>query len=68
MACNCTEKIEKDTKVRYGAVRASLEHFGSQRSEVAYRPYTAEGRPSKHNRYTSVEWVFCPFCGKKIKQ
>jgi len=68
MACNCIKKIEEDTRVRYGAAGASFEHLGSQRSEVAYRPYTEGGRVSKHNRYTSIDWAYCPFCGKRIKQ
>ena len=68
MGCNCIEKMIEDTKIRYGAAGASFEHSGVQCSEVSYRPYTADGRVSKHNRYKHIDWEYCPFCGKKIKQ
>ena len=68
MACNCIKNIVEDTKIRYGAAGASFEHFAAQCSEVSYRPYTAGGRVSKHNRYTHIDWVYCPFCGKKINR
>lgn len=68
MACNCIEKIVVGIEIRYGAAGASFEHSGSQRSEVSYRPYTAAGRVSKHNRYKSIDWVYCPFCSEKINR
>lgn len=66
MNCNCIKQKEEDTRIRFGAVVASFEHNGGQCSEVCYRPYTAEGKASKHNRYTHIDWAYCPFCGKKI--
>ncbi len=40
-------------------------HFSHQEySEISVKPYRADGTPAKHNRYTHVNWKFCPFCGK----
>lgn len=66
MGCDCIQKIEDKIRLENYAASATLGSSSSQRSEVSYRPITAEGRPSKHNRYTPVRWVYCPFCGLKI--
>lgn len=64
---DCIKQIEEKTVTRTGAAFARFDHFGSQSSEVSFKPYTEGGDIYKHNRYTSVPWKFCPFCGVKIK-
>ncbi|KKM99448.1 hypothetical protein LCGC14_1147850 [marine sediment metagenome] len=65
--CDCINRIEKAIKNSEGAALAKFEHFGSQKSEVSYKPYTQAGNVFKHWRYTSVPWNFCPFCGEAMK-
>lgn len=62
--CDCIKRLTEEVRVKHGAASAGFEHFGSQKSEVSYRPIRqSDGQPSKHNRYTSVNWNYCPFCG-----
>ncbi|MBA7685505.1 hypothetical protein ES703_93930 [subsurface metagenome] len=66
MGCNCIPEIEEEIKMANHAAEATLGSLSNQNSEVSYRPITAQGRPSKHKRYTRVAWIFCPFCREKI--
>ena len=65
--CDCIYRIEGAIKNSENAAVAKFEHFGNQKSEVGYKPYTQAGDVSKHWRYTSVPWNFCPFCGGAMK-
>ncbi|MBA7576604.1 hypothetical protein ES708_18445 [subsurface metagenome] len=64
--CDCIAKIEEKIKNRELAACASFDHSGSQSSQVAFKPYTEKGDISKHFRYTSVPWKYCPFCGEAV--
>jgi hypothetical protein len=65
--CNCIKKIELRVAQIQKADMVSMEHFGSQCSEFGFRPYKKDGQLSKCWRYTHIDWVYCPFCGIKIK-
>ena len=65
--CDCIAIIKKETEQSEYAVNATVGSFDSQRSTVSYRPITLAGVPSKHNRYTSVPWKYCPWCGQHLK-
>ena len=62
--CNCKEEIEERIKLEKDADNAFLEHSGNK-SEVSFTPFTVDGRPSMHRRYTFVDWKYCPFCGEE---
>ena len=65
--CDCIIKIEKRIAQEHNADLAQIEHFGSQCSEVSYRHLKEGSIVYKRAKYTSVDWKFCPFCGKQIK-
>jgi len=65
--CDCIERLSKKVKREKHAARVSFEHFGAYSSEVGYQPYRRDGQASKCNRYTSILWNYCPFCGKEAK-
>ncbi len=66
--CNCIEQLSNKLKREKHAARVGFEHFGAYSSEVEYQPYRLDGQPYKHNRYMSVLWKFCPFCGVGIEK
>lgn len=66
MGCDCIQKIKDRVNLEKDAIHATVGSNDSQRSEVVYRPIRLDGEPSKHNRYTSAKWEYCPFCGVKI--
>lgn len=64
--CDCIERLSKKLQREQHTASVRFEHFGAYSSEVAYQPYKNNGQPSKHRRYTSILWRFCPFCGKEV--
>jgi len=64
--CDCIQKIIEKTEGREYAVDATVGSFNHQSSEVRYTPIRLDGEPSKHRRYTSANWKFCPWCGEQI--
>jgi hypothetical protein len=64
--CDCINTLEKKILASSKAARCGMEHFGSQSTEFYITPIRKDGQPAKHDRYTSIEWCYCPFCGVKI--
>ncbi len=60
--CNCKTDIEDKLKLQKGTDKVFMWRYG--RSEIAITPITNAGEYSKHHRYDSAKWLFCPFCGK----
>ena len=65
--CDCIAAIIDRTQQRECAVDAIVGSFNSQSSEVGYRPITLAGAPSRHHRYISEPWKYCPWCGQQIE-
>ena len=61
--CTCIKKIEEKTQNKHNAVFAQFDHFGHQSSEIRYKPFKKDGKPSQVVRYDSKDWKYCPFCG-----
>lgn len=61
--CNCIEQIEASFRDKWNTDRVSMNRKGWV--EIKITPFTEKGRLSKHNRYDSIDWKFCPFCGEK---
>lgn len=64
--CNCIKEIEQKVKTEKHAARVYFEHSRSQSSSLSVTLYRRDGAEYKHNRYESVVWNFCPFCGEKL--
>lgn len=64
--CDCIKKIVQKTNREKDAIYATVGSHNTQSSGISYRPIRLDGEPSKHNRYTSVNWKYCPWCGLKI--
>jgi len=65
--CDCIQKIIQRVEAQNCAKRAVVGSFDNQSSSVSYTPIRRDGELSKHNRYTSAKWSFCPWCGCKIE-
>jgi len=66
--CNCIKEIEERINLEKNAIYATVGSFSHQSSEISYRPIRLDGEPSRHNRYTSVKWKYCPFCSEEIER
>lgn len=65
--CNCIKEAEERIKCQQGAALVQWEHFGSQRSSLRIVPFRKDGEPYKISRYISVNWRYCPLCGRAIR-
>lgn len=66
--CDCMAKIIEKVEREEYAIQATIGSFNTQCSMISYRPITLAGVPSNHNGHTSVQWKYCPFCGRKIER
>jgi len=65
--CNCIKETEERICKELGAASVQWEHFGQMRSELKVVPFRKDGKRSRVPRYISVDWRFCPLCGKEIR-
>ncbi len=64
--CNCVAEKEEDVRYLNGAEEARIEVRG-QWSPGWFRRITQKGVLAERRSWTTVDWDFCPFCGKAIE-
>lgn len=63
MTCKCIAEFEKKLKAKHNTTMVST---GWLKLDVGYRPRKKDGTISQCWRYDGMDFVFCPFCGKKL--
>lgn len=73
--CDCLDKVEADLKENTGDPKASLNYmyampyFGNKPIiEAIYRKKKKDGTFNKTQSTISIDYAFCPFCGKQLSE